>query len=133
LTRSQKAIPYLKPGSHIVLFSTSLCAASTITPNYLLYVSSKGAIEQITRVLAKDLGRKGIVVNCIAPGPTGTDLFLQGKSDQLIKTIASWNPFNRLGTPEDIARATAFLASEQSGWINGQILRVNGGMTVGPC
>jgi 3-oxoacyl-[acyl-carrier protein] reductase len=118
-------------GSHVVLLSTSLCAASTITPNYLLYVSTKGAIEQMNRVLAKDLGRKGIVVNTIAPGPTGTELFYKGKSDQLVKTIASWNPFQRLGTPEDIARAIAFMSGDGSGWVNGQVLRVNGGMTVG--
>lgn len=127
----QKALPYLSKGSHIILLSTSLNALSAVAPNYLLYCTSKGAVEQMTRVMAKDLGRKGILVNAIAPGPTGTELFLKGKSDELIKTIASWNPFGRLGMPEDIAKATAFLASDGSGWVNGQVLRVNGGMTVG--
>jgi 3-oxoacyl-[acyl-carrier protein] reductase len=118
-------------GSHIVLLSTSLCNVSTITPNYLLYVTSKGAIEQMVRVLAKDLGTKGINVNCISPGPTATDLFFQGKSEELVDRIASWNPFGRIGKPEEIAKAVAYLAGEGSSWVNGQILRVNGGMTVG--
>lgn len=121
----------MPPGSHIVLLSTSLCNLSSVTPTYLLYVTSKGAIEQMTRAMAKDVGRKGITVNAIAPGPTGTELFLKGKSEELVKAMAGWNPFGRLGTPEDIAKAVGFLAGEKSGWINGQILRANGGMTVG--
>lgn len=118
----------MAPGSRIILFSTTLCAASTVTPNYLAYVSSKGAIEQMTRVLSKDLARKGIMVNVIAPGPTGTDLFLKGKSEQLLKMIAGFNPQGRIGSPEDIAGVAAFLASPESSWVTGQILRVNGGM-----
>ncbi|KAF2707996.1 NAD(P)-binding protein [Pleomassaria siparia CBS 279.74] len=127
----QKALPHLAPSSSVILFSSSLANLSAITPNYLLYVHSKGAIEQMTRVLAKDLGRKGISVNCVAPGPTGTELFFKGKSDELVKTIASWNPHGRLGMPEDIAKTVGFLAGDKAGWVNGQILRVNGGMTVG--
>lgn len=99
-----------------------------MTPNYLLYIATKGAIEQMTRVLAKDLGRRGITVNCISPGPTGTELFLNGKSEALIKTMASWNPMNRIGTPEDIAKVVGFLAGPDSNWVNGQNLRANGGM-----
>lgn len=127
----QKALPHMVSGSRVILLSTSLCASSTITPNYLLYTSSKGAVEQMTRVLAKELGEKGINVNAVAPGPTGTDLFFKGKSEELIEMIASKSPFKRLGTPEEIAGAIAFLASEGGSWVNGQILRVNGGMTVG--
>lgn len=104
----------------MIFLSTSLCNHSFVTPNYLLYVSSKGAIEQMTRVLAKDLGRKGITVNAIAPGPTGTELFLHGKSDELVKTIAGWNPAGRLGTPEDIAKALTAVV-EKGQWINGQV------------
>jgi 3-oxoacyl-[acyl-carrier protein] reductase len=115
-------------GSRIILFSTTLCAASTITPNYLVYASSKGAIEQMTRVLSKDLARKGIMVNCVAPGPTATDLFIKGKSEQLLKMIAGFNPQGRIGTPEEIADVTSFLAGEGSKWVTGQVLRVNGGM-----
>ncbi|KAF3051261.1 hypothetical protein E8E11_010249 [Didymella keratinophila] len=128
---AQKATPHMPPGSHIILLSTSLCNSSTITPNYLLYVTSKGAIEQMVRILAKDLGAKGINVNCISPGPTATDLFFQGKSEELVNRIASSNPFGRIGKPEEIAKAVAYFAGEGSSWVNGQILRVNGGMTVG--
>jgi 3-oxoacyl-[acyl-carrier protein] reductase len=112
----------------VILLSTSLCHASTVTPNYLLYNSTKGAIEQMTKVLSKDLARKGISVNCVAPGPTGTDLFLRGKPEQLLKTIASLNPHNRIGEPDEIADAIVFLSGEGSRWISGQILAVNGGM-----
>lgn len=118
-------------GSHLILLSTSLCNWSGLTPNYLLYVTSKGAIEQMVRVLAKDLGTKGINVNCVAPGPTATDLFFQGKSDEVVNRIASSNPFNRIGRPEEIAKAIAYFAGADGSWVNGQILRVNGGMTVG--
>jgi 3-oxoacyl-[acyl-carrier protein] reductase len=115
-------------GSRIILFSTTLCAASTVTPNYLAYVSSKGAIEQMTRVMSKDLARKGIMVNCVAPGPTGTELFFHGKSEQVLKMIAGFNPQGRIGQPEEIAGVVAFLSGENSSWVTGQTIRVNGGM-----
>jgi 3-oxoacyl-[acyl-carrier protein] reductase len=89
---AQKAAPHMKHGGRIIFVSTTQCAASTVTGNYLLYCSTKGAIEQMTRVLSKDLARRGILVNAIAPGPTGTDGFFQGKSNELVNTIASWNP-----------------------------------------
>jgi 3-oxoacyl-[acyl-carrier protein] reductase len=118
----------MAPGSHIILFSTTLCAASMVTPNYLMYVTTKGAVEQMARVMSKDLARKGISVNAIAPGPTGTDLFFTGKSEQVLKILASSNPHNRIGSPEEIADVVAFLGSDGSRWITGQVLRVNGGM-----
>jgi 3-oxoacyl-[acyl-carrier protein] reductase len=124
----QKAAPHLKDGGRIILFSTTLAAASTVTPNYLGYCTSKGAVEQMTRVMSKDLARKGIMVNCVAPGPTATDLFLKGKPDQLIKMISSFNPQNRLGQPDEIAGTVAFLSGPSSSWVTGQVLRVNGGM-----
>ncbi|KAK7186623.1 hypothetical protein DPSP01_000978 [Paraphaeosphaeria sporulosa] len=124
----QKAAPHMPSGAHILLVSTSLTGLSQIMPNYLLYVTTKGAIEQMTRVLAKDLGRKGIVVNAIAPGPTATALFLDGKSEELIKTMAAWNPFNRLGTPEDIARTVGWLVGPDNTWVQGQVIKANGGM-----
>lgn len=122
----QKALPYMAAGSRIVLVSTTLCAASTVTPNYLLYLTSKGAIEQMTRVLAKQLGPKKIAVNAIAPGPTATELFLEGKPEGMIKTIAGFSPQNRLGEPEEMAEAIRYLAS--TSWMSGQVMRVNGGM-----
>jgi 3-oxoacyl-[acyl-carrier protein] reductase len=128
LKGTQKAAPHMPSGAHILLVSTSLTGLSQIMPNYLLYVTTKGAVEQMTRVLAKDLGRKGIVVNAIAPGPTATALFLNGKSEELIKTMAGWNPFNRLGTPEDIARTVGWLVSPDNTWVQGQIIKANGGM-----
>ncbi|KAK9485801.1 hypothetical protein V1527DRAFT_407867 [Lipomyces starkeyi] len=125
---AQKAAPHMAPGSHIIFFSTTLCAASTVTPNYLLYVTTKGAVEQMTRVMSKDLARKGISVNAVAPGPTGTDLFFRGKSEQVLKMIAGFNPQNRIGTPGEIADVVAFLGGDGSKWITGQTVRVNGGM-----
>ena len=125
---AQKAAPHMPKGSRIILFSTTLCAASTVTPNYLAYVSSKGAIEQMTRVMSKDLARKGITVNCIAPGPTATDLFFKGKSEQILTMMKGLNPQGRLGTPEDIAEVVAMVSGEGSAWVTGQIIRVNGGM-----
>ena len=113
-------------GSHIIFLSTSQCSASTVTPAYLLYNSTKGAIEQMTRVIAKDLGSKQIFVNAVAPGPTGTDLFFKGKSEQLLKTIAGFSPFNRIGTPEEIAGTILYLAGSQ--WVSGQVIRANGAL-----
>ena len=81
----------------------------------------------MTRVLAKDLAKKGINVNAFAPGPTATELFLKGKPDGLVKTIAGFSPYNRIGTPEDIAAAVEGLAGEGSSWVTGQVLRINGG------
>ena len=113
-------------GSHIILVSTSLCANSAVTPGYLSYVASKGAIEQMNRVMSKDVARKGITVNTVAPGPTGTELFYKGKNEQVLKMIAGQSPFNRFGEPEEIADAMAFLSGHESRWVSGQVLRVNG-------
>lgn len=125
---AQKAVPHMAPGSHIIFVSTSLLGTSTMTPNYMLYMASKGAVEQLVRVMSKELFRKGIAVNAVAPGPTGTELFYQGKSDALVKTISGFSPAGRIGTPEEIAAAFAYLSSSDSSWVSGQTLRVNGGM-----
>ncbi|KAB2574852.1 putative short-chain dehydrogenase reductase protein [Lasiodiplodia theobromae] len=122
----QKAAPHMSAGSHVVLISTSVCHFSSIMPNYLLYATTKGAIEQMTRVMAKDLGRKGIFVNAVAPGPTGTELFFEGKSEQLLNTIKGWTPFNRIGEPDEIAEVIAFVSGSR--WVNGQVFKANGGM-----
>lgn len=116
----------MPPGSHIILLSTSLCINSAVLPVYLSYMASKGAIEQMNRVLAKDVARKGITVNTVAPGPTGTELFYRGKDENMLKMIAGQSPFNRFGEPDEIASAMAFLAGKDSSWVSGQVLRVNG-------
>lgn len=122
----KKAVTHMPPDSHIILMSTTQCHASTVTPAYALYTMTKGAIEQMTRVLAKDLGRKKIWVNAITPGPTATNLFLKGKSPELLETIATWSPHARIGQPEEVADVIACLST--SSWVSGQILKVNGGM-----
>ncbi|MCJ1409363.1 hypothetical protein MMC19_003442 [Ptychographa xylographoides] len=124
----QKAAPHMPPGSHIILLSTTLNTASSVSPPYLLYCSTKGAIDQMTRLLSKDLARKGISVNAVAPGPTGTELFYKGKSEQQLKMIAGGSPYNRIGEPDEIAGVIAFLSGDGSSWVAGQVLRVNGGL-----
>ena len=124
----QKAVPYMSAGSRVILLSTTLTVASTVTANYLLYNASKGAIEQMARVMSKELAPKGIMVNAVAPGPTATELFLKGKPEQMLKAIASLNPQGRLGEPDDIADAIVFLSGEGSRWITGQRIPVNRGM-----
>lgn len=120
----------MPPTSHILLVSSSLTTTSQILPNYLLYVATKGAVEQMTRVLAKDLGRRGILVNAIAPGPTATALFMEGKSEQLVETIRGWNPFHRLGEVEDVARTVGWLVGGGNTWVSGEVVRCNGAMAV---
>ena len=92
------------------------------------YAAAKAALISATRVWALELAATGITVNAVAPGPTATDLFLHGKSDELIDRMAKMNPLERLGTPQDIAAVVAFLAGPGGGWVNGQVLRANGGV-----
>lgn len=120
----QLAARRVRPGGAIINFSTSITRLQA--PAYGAYAASKGAVEAITLILARELRGKDITVNAIAPGPTATPLFLDGKSPDLIEQIANNNPFERLGTPEDIAEAVAFLAGPAR-WVNGQTIFVNGG------
>lgn len=117
-------------GSRIIFFSSSLTSSTAVAPGYMLYNSTKGAIEQITRVLAKELGSKGITVNAVNPGPTATELFLKGKTEAMINGIKGSGPFGKLGEPEEIADVVAFLSSNESRWVSGQMLRVNGALMV---
>jgi len=126
----QAAAPLMSAGGRIIFFSTSITRVSTVLPNALVYAASKGAIEQFTRVLAKDLGSRGITVNCISPGPTDTELFRKGKTEQQIQFLANLNPQKRIPQPEEIAPAVAFLASPDASWVNGQNLPVNGAFSV---
>ena len=124
----QKAAPHLPDGTgRVILFSTSQTVQTTVTPDYLLYIATKGAVEQMVRGWAKQLGTRRITVNAVSPGPTNTDMFRAGKSDELMKYMAGLNPQNRLGEPQDIAALVGFLVSEPAGWVNGQIIRANGG------
>ncbi|MEH0874840.1 SDR family oxidoreductase [Pectobacterium cacticida] len=97
-------------------------------PGYAIYNGTKAAVEAFTRVFAKELRGRNISVNAVAPGPVATELFLHGKSDAQIQTFANMPPLERLGQPDDIAAVVAFLASAGGAWINGQVLRANGGI-----
>lgn len=122
----QKAARHMKPGGRVILVSTGVTTLTGVVPSYLPYCATKGAVDQMTRLMAKDLGRKGITVNAVAPGPTATDLFLNGKSEEMISMAKRLSPFNDLGRPEDSANLVAFLASDDAKWISGQTIRVNG-------
>lgn len=111
-----------------MLVSTTLAAASTVQPSYLPYLATKGAIEQMTRVMSKDLGRKGVCVNCVAPGPTSTKLFMSNQTEQSLKMLGGLNPNGRIGQPEEVADAISLLCGTDSRWVMGQTLRINGGM-----
>jgi len=122
----REAAKRLRAGGRIISFSTSVIGLRLET--YGIYAATKSAVETLTAILSKELRGRSITVNAIAPGPTATDLFLQGKSPELIDHMAKLNPLERLGTPQDIAAAVAFLAGPDGSWINGQVLRANGGM-----
>jgi 3-oxoacyl-[acyl-carrier protein] reductase len=122
----REAARRLRDGGRIVNFSTSVVGLKLET--YGVYAATKAAVETMTAILSKELRGHNIAVNAVAPGPTSTDLFLKGKSPELIERMARMNPLERLGTPEDIASVVAFLAGPDGGWINGQVLRANGGM-----
>ncbi|KAH7312494.1 hypothetical protein B0I35DRAFT_452403 [Stachybotrys elegans] len=126
----QKAVPHMPRGSRVILVSSTVCHFSAVAPAYLLYAATKGAIEQMTRVMSKGLAANGITVNCVAPGPTATELFFKGKPEAMINGIKAANPNNRLGEPDEIASVIKFLCSEDSSWVTGQTMLVNGGMAV---
>jgi 3-oxoacyl-[acyl-carrier protein] reductase len=122
----REAAKRLRDGGRIVNFSTSVVGTKLET--YGVYTATKAAVETMSAILSKELRGRSITVNAEAPGPVATELFLSGKSPELIDRFARMNPLERLGTPEDIASTVAFLVGPDGGWINGQVLRANGGM-----
>jgi 3-oxoacyl-[acyl-carrier protein] reductase len=122
----REAATRLEQGGRIINFSSSL--VGTRLPGYAVYAATKAGVEVLTNILAKELRGKNITVNAVAPGPTATALFLDGKTPELIERLAKMPPLERLGEPEDIASTVSFFASQDGSWINGQTLRANGGM-----
>jgi len=123
----QQAAKRVADGGRIITMSTSVLGMNF--PNYGPYAASKAAVEVLTRILAHELRGRRISVNAVAPGPTATDLFLEGKTPEQIERLVKLAPMERLGTPEDIANVVSFLAGPEAGWINAQTLRANGGYT----
>ena len=120
-----QAATAVREGGRIIALSSSVIAKSF--PGYGPYIASKAGVEGLVRVLANEMRGRHITVNAVAPGPVDTDLFRQGKTAEQIEQIANLAPLARLGTPEDIAAVISFLAGDSGGWVNGQILRANGG------
>ena len=124
-TMRQAATKLADKGS-IINFSTSV--NRIMLPTYSTYVATKAAVEQLTRVFAKEVGTRGINVNSVSPGPTNTELFTKGKPQEVIDRSASLSAFNRLGEPDDIAKVVVFLASDEAKWISAQNIGANGAM-----
>jgi 3-oxoacyl-[acyl-carrier protein] reductase len=122
---AQQAVRRVRPGCAIIKFSSSVLGLAL--PNYSAYAASKGGVEAITLIVARELRGRDVTINAIAPGPTATLLFLNGKDEETIERFAFQPPLERLGMPSDIVEAVAFLAGPGH-WVNGQVLRVNGGI-----
>ncbi|MEE4594927.1 SDR family oxidoreductase [Streptomyces sp. DSM 41524] len=123
---AQQAARRIRGGGALITFSTSIVGLAL--PGYGAYSASKGAVEALTMILARELRGRDVTVNTVAPGPTATDLFLDGKDEETIARMAAQPPLERLGTPADIAEVVAFLASPAGHWVNGQRVRANGGI-----
>ena len=122
----REAAARMNDGGRIINFSSTTLALNM--PGYAIYNATKAAVEAFTHVFAKELRGRNITVNAVAPGPIATSLFLDGKTEEQIQTFAKMPPLQRLGQPEDIASVVSFLAGPDAGWVNGQILRANGGI-----
>ena len=116
---------YVEHGGRILTFSSNV--TDSLPVNYSLYAATKSAVESMSKVFSKELRGREITVNIISPGPTGTEMFLEGKSPELVDHFAKLSPFERLGTPQDITQVIGFLISDQATWINGQVIKINGG------
>ena len=122
----REAANRLRDGGRIVNFSSSV--VGLYQPTYGVYAATKAGVEALTHVLAKELGKRNITVNAIAPGPTATALFLDDKDEKTVEAIAAMVPLGRLAQPDDIARVVSFLVGNDGEWVNGQVLRANGGV-----
>lgn len=122
----QQAARRLRAGGALINFSSSVLALAI--PGYSAYAATKGAVEAMTLIVARELRGRDVTVNAVAPGPTATALFLDGKDEETIARMADQPPLERLGTPRDIAEVVSFLAGPAGRWVNGQVLRANGGI-----
>jgi 3-oxoacyl-[acyl-carrier protein] reductase len=122
----REAARRVRPGGRIINFSSS--QSVMLMPTYGVYAATKAAVEALTHVLSRELRGRNVTVNAVSPGPTATQLFLDGKTPEVIDRLAKLSPLERLGQPEDTAGVVAFLAGPDGAWVNGQILRVNGGV-----
>jgi 3-oxoacyl-[acyl-carrier protein] reductase len=120
-----QAAQHVAPGGRIIAFSSSVLAKSL--PAYGPYIASKAGVEGLVHVLANELRGRNITVNAVAPGPIGTELFLNGKTEEQIAEFSKMAPLERLGQPDDIANVVSFLAGPGGGWVNSQVVRANGG------
>jgi len=120
------ASTHLNQGGSIINLSTSVVGLKL--ERYGVYAATKSAVETMSAILSKELRGKDVAVNCVAPGPTETELFTEGKSQEFIDKLANMSPMERLGQPGDIANVVNFLASDEGHWVNGQVLRANGGI-----
>ncbi|MFF7627689.1 SDR family oxidoreductase [Streptomyces cyaneofuscatus] len=121
----QQAARRVRTGGTVINFSSSVLALAL--PGYTAYAATKGAVEAMTLILARELRGRDVTVNAVAPGPTATALFLDGKDEETVARMAAQPPLERLGAPQDIAEVVSFLAGPAR-WVNGQVLRANGGI-----
>lgn len=121
----REATTRMADGGRVV--SVSSTVTRLMLPNYGAYAASKGGVEQLTRVFAKEMGERGITANIVSPGPVNTEMFTTGKSEETIRRMAAMSFLGRVGEPEDIARVVLFLVSDEAGWVTGQNISASGG------
>jgi 3-oxoacyl-[acyl-carrier protein] reductase len=121
----REAATRLSDGGRVISLSSTV--TRLMLPNYGAYAASTGAVEQLTRIFAREAGERGITANIVSPGPVNTEMFTAGKTEETIKRMADMSFQGRIGEPEDIARVVLFLVSDEAGWITGQNISVSGG------
>ena len=122
----REASTRLSDGGRVVTVSSTV--TRMLLPKYGAYAASKGAIEQLTRVFAKEMGERGITANIVSPGPVNTELFTTGKTEQDIERISAMSVLNRVGETGEIAELVLFLVSNEAGWVTGQNISASGGI-----